>query len=54
MKLLGVQLGSSTGGLPLWEMSFRSGTKGGEKNGLFEEEQFRPDRRGCIVTEERN
>lgn len=27
-------------------MSFKSGTKRGEKNGLVEEEQFRPDRRG--------
>lgn len=27
-------------------MNFTSGTKRGEKNGLVEEEQFRPDRRG--------
>lgn len=27
-------------------MSFKSETRGGEKNGLVEEEQFRPDRRG--------
>lgn len=27
-------------------MSFKSGTKGSEKNGLVEEEQFRPDKKG--------